>query len=81
MLKNFVRLFTAGALVSIGLSFFGCGSENVSANNCSVQCEKVQQDCTTKCTDDTCRKSCTTQFDDCSVSCDSVATTSGGGSH
>jgi hypothetical protein len=66
--SNWARL----ALMLGALMLGGCGG--IVAEDCSVKCSHVKNDCTQKCTDDACKTRCTTDFDNCKLSCDKVKT-------
>ena len=73
------REFQWVALMAIALPLgAGCGS-NVVARDCSVKCENAHNDCTKKCTEDTCKTQCDTDLNNCKLSCEKVSTTNDGG--
>lgn len=73
------RLFAyAGAGVAVVLAILsGCGSTSGSVD-CKGQCGDIETECVQKCSDDQCKSKCTTDFDNCSASCDVHVTFDGG---
>lgn len=51
----------------LGLFLAACGG---GGSNCRIQCDNVRNTCTERCTDDTCRTTCSQELDQCRVSCD-----------
>lgn len=62
--------YAAVLLAAVG--FQGACGDTVMGTNCSVSCQDVDNTCVQKCTDDTCKTACATDFDHCKASCSSI---------
>jgi len=63
----------AMALMStVGFYAAGC-NDTVTAKDCRVSCQDVDNTCVKACTDDACKSKCVTDLDNCTASCGSVS--------
>ncbi len=66
-----ILAFCAAVLMA-GAGFIGACNDTVTATDCKVKCEDVDNTCVQKCTDDACKTVCATDLDNCKASCSSV---------
>ena len=62
--------YCAALLLSAGL--YAACNDTVTAKDCSVNCQDIDNTCVQKCNDDQCRTACKTDLDNCTTSCGSV---------
>ena len=58
--------------------YAGC-NDTVTAKDCRVSCQDVDNTCVKACTDDACKTKCVTDLDNCTASCDTVTASPDGG--
>jgi hypothetical protein len=80
MTRLSIRSFVAVSSILVGWGFVGCSGGSINASDCSVHCREVENQCTTKCTDDACKNKCSTEAEDCTASCGKISTGGAGGS-
>jgi len=71
-------LACCAALLLAGAGLYGC-NDTVTAKDCKVQCQDVDNNCVQKCNDDQCKTVCATDLDNCTASCGTVTASPDGG--
>jgi hypothetical protein len=66
------RALAYGVAVFMSAGLYSACGENVTATDCSANCQDVDNSCVKKCSDDQCRTQCQTDLDNCSASCGTI---------
>jgi len=70
-MKKRALAYAAAVLLSAAVFHGACG-DTVTAKNCKVNCQDVDNTCVKACTDDGCKTKCATDLDNCTASCGTV---------
>ena len=68
-------LVCCAALLLGAAGFYGACDDTITAQNCQVKCQDVDNTCVQKCNDDQCKTVCATDLDNCKASCGTVTVT------
>ena len=71
-MKMTKRAFAYGALLFLSAAMYGACNDTVTAKDCNVNCQDIDNTCLQKCNDDNCRTVCKTDLDNCTASCGTI---------
>jgi hypothetical protein len=66
------RTLAYSATLLLSTVLHGACGDTITAKDCTVKCQDVDNTCVQKCTDDQCRTACQTDLDKCTASCGTV---------